>query len=96
VVISIPHRLGKAEAIRRMKNGLTSAQLPFVSIEREAWNGDLLEFSLRAMGQQASGTALVLDHAVRLTIVLPGLLQRFAELASRSLATRTKLLLEKK
>lgn len=48
------------------------------------------------MGQQASGTALVLEDAVRLTIVLPWLLQRFAELAGRVLATPTKLLLEKK
>ena len=96
VVITIPHRLGKAEAIRRMKNGLASANLPFMTIDREAWNGDLLEFSLRAMGQQASGTALVLEDAVRLTIVLPWLLQRFAELGGRGLATRTKLLLEKK
>ena len=96
VVISIPHRLGKAEAIRRMKDGLASANLPFMTIDREDWNGDLLEFSFRAMGQQASGTALVLEDAVRLTIVLPWLLQRFAELAGRGLATRTKLLLEKK
>jgi hypothetical protein len=96
IVITISHRLGKQEAMRRMKNGLASANLPFVTIDREMWNGDLLEFSLRGMGQQASGTALVLEDGVRLTIVLPWLLQRFAELAGGALASRTKLLLEKK
>src|SRR3569623_3553901 len=63
LVITIPHRLTKDEAIRRLKNGLASANLPFLTIEREEWNGDLLEFSLKAMGQQASGTAAVQANA---------------------------------
>ena len=96
LVITIPHRLTKEEALRRMKNGLASANLPFLTIEREEWNGDLLEFSLKGVGQQASGTALVQDNAVQLTLVLPWLLQRFAELAGGALTKRTKLLLEKK
>lgn len=96
VVITIQHRLGKDEAIRRLKSGLASANLPFLTIEREVWNGDLLEFSLTGMGQKASGTALVSDNAVRLELVLPWLLRRFAELAGGALASRTKLLLEKK
>jgi Putative polyhydroxyalkanoic acid system protein (PHA_gran_rgn) len=96
VIITVPHRLGKDEAIRRLRNGLGSANLPLVTIDREVWNGDLLEFSLSGMGQKASGTALVLEDAVRLELVLPWLLQRFAELAGGTLATRTKLLLEKK
>ncbi len=96
VVITIPHRLGKDEAIRRLKSGLASAHLPFVKIDHEIWNDDVLEFSLSAMGHKASGTALVTNNAVRLELVLPWLLQRFAELALGALATRTKLLLEKK
>jgi hypothetical protein len=96
VVITIQHRLGKDEAIRRLKSGLASANLPFVTINRETWNGDLLEFSLTGMGQKASGTALVSEDAVRLELVLPWLLQRFAELATSALASRAKLLLEKK
>ncbi len=96
VIITVPHRLGKDEAIRRLRSGLASANLPFVTIDREVWNGDLLEFSLSAMGQKASGTALVLADGVRLTLVLPWLLQRFAELAGGTLASRTKLLLDKK
>ncbi len=79
-----------------MKSGLASANLTFVTIDLEVWNGDLLAFSLIAMGQKASGTALVLDNGVRLTLVLPWLLRRFAELAGGTPASRTKLLLEKK
>jgi hypothetical protein len=96
VVITIPHRLGKDEAIRRLKSGLASAHLPFVTIDREVWNGDLLEFSLTGMGHKASGSALVMSDSVRLELVLPWLLRRFAELALGGLASRTKLLLEKK
>lgn len=96
VVITIPHRLGKDEAIRRLKTGLVSAHLPFVTIDREVWNDNLLEFSLSGMGHKASGTALVMNHAVRLELILPWLLQRFAELALSALASRTKLLLDKK
>ncbi|HET6388534.1 polyhydroxyalkanoic acid system family protein [Hyphomicrobium sp.] len=96
VVITIHHRLGKDEAIRRLKSGLASANIPFVKVEREHWNGDQLEFGLTGMGQKASGTALVSDDAVRLELILPWLLQRFAELATSALATRAKVLLEKK
>ena len=34
VIITIPHRLGKDEAIRRMRSGLASANLAFVTIDR--------------------------------------------------------------
>lgn len=64
--------------------------------QRVQFGGDTLDFSLRAIGQQATGTALILDDSVRLTIVLPWRLQRFAELAGATLANRTKMLLEKK
>ena len=96
VIITISHSLGKEEAIRRLKAGIASPNLPFVTIDREIWADDLLDFGVTAMGQKASGTALVMDDGVRLTLTLPWLLRRFAEAAGATLASRTKLLLEKK
>ncbi len=96
VIMIIPHSLGKEEAMRRLKSGLATANLPFLTIDREFWNNDLLEFSVSAMGQTASGSALVMSDGVRLTLILPWLLQRFAKLAGGTLASRTKLLLDKK
>ena len=56
LVVSIPHRLGKHEAVRRLKNGLGQARTSFghlMSVDEEVWNGDRLTFRLRALGQAA-------------------------------------------
>ncbi len=58
-VISIPHRLGKDEAVRRLKSGLGSASANYghvFAVEEEIWTGDRLQFRIRALGQVASGT----------------------------------------
>jgi hypothetical protein len=96
VTITISHRLGKDAAIARLKEGLASAKLPMVSIDREVWDGDCLNFGLSGLGQQATGSVLVLDHAVQISLVLPWMLHQVAQLASKALASRAKLLLEKK
>jgi hypothetical protein len=49
VVISIPHRLGRAEARRRLEAGIDQAVAPLgrlVSIDRRVWTGD--QFDCRA------------------------------------------------
>jgi Putative polyhydroxyalkanoic acid system protein (PHA_gran_rgn) len=96
VTISIPHRLGKEAAVARLKEGLASANLPLVSIEHEVWTGDRLDFSLSGMGQKATGSVLVREDSVQISLILPWMLQRIAEIASNALASRAKLLLEKK
>ena len=59
LVVSIPHRLGKQEAARRLKTGLGQARTSFghlMSLDEEVWNGDNLTFRVRALGQSANGT----------------------------------------
>jgi hypothetical protein len=49
VVISIPHRLGKEEAKRRLEAGIVQVVAPLgrlVSINRRAWTGDRLDFAM--------------------------------------------------
>jgi hypothetical protein len=97
LVVSIPHRLGREEALRRLKGGLsrTAASVPVLHVEEERWEGDHMDFRIRALGQFATGQIDVADDHVRLAVVLPWLLQRFAEVAQAAIQKRGQLLLTK-
>lgn len=97
LVVSIPHSLGREEAVRRLRSGLgrAAASLPVMQVEEERWNGDSMNFRIRAMGQIASGQIDVADDHVKVQVVLPWLLQRFAEVAQAAIRKRGQLLLTK-
>ncbi|MBR1088054.1 polyhydroxyalkanoic acid system family protein [Bradyrhizobium manausense] len=97
LVVSIPHRLGREEAVRRLKTGLgrAAASIPVIQVEEERWSGDTMNFRIRAMGQIASGRVDVADDHVKVEVVLPWLLQRFAEMAQTMIRKRGQLLLTK-
>jgi hypothetical protein len=94
LVVSIPHRLGREEARRRLRTGLTRAasSLPVLKVDEEKWNGDHMIFRVRALGQAASGHVDVEDDHVRVEVTLPWLLQRFAEVAQAAIKKRGNLL----
>jgi Putative polyhydroxyalkanoic acid system protein (PHA_gran_rgn) len=98
LVVSIPHRLGREEAARRLKGGLAraAASVPVLSVDEERWEGDRMFFRVRAIGQAASGNIDIADDHVRLEVTLPWLLQRFAEKAQSLIRERGQLLLTKK
>ena len=98
LVVSIPHRLGRDEAVRRLKIGLTRAAstIPVLKVDEERWDGDRMMFRIRALGQAASGHIDVADDHVRLEVTLPWLLQRFAEAAQIAIRNRGNLLLTKR
>ena len=98
LVVSIPHRLGRDEAVRRLKTGLTRAatSIPVLKVDEERWDGDRMMFRVRALGQAASGHIDVADDHVRLEVTLPWLLQRFAEVAQVAIRNRGNLLLTKR
>lgn len=98
LVVSIPHRLGQAEALRRLQGGLTraAAQFPVLQVDEEQWSGERMTFRVRALGQAASGFIDVGEDNVRLEVTLPWLLQKFAQGAQAVIRTRGNLLLEKK
>ncbi|TFV78794.1 polyhydroxyalkanoic acid synthase [Bradyrhizobium frederickii] len=97
LVVSIPHRLGREEAVRRLKTGLSraAASIPVMQVEEERWTGDSMAFRIRALGQIATGQVDVGDDQVRVEVVLPWLLQRFAEMAQATIKKRGQLLLTK-
>ncbi|MEY9123102.1 polyhydroxyalkanoic acid system family protein [Bradyrhizobium yuanmingense] len=97
LVVSIPHRLGREEAVRRLKTGLgrAAASIPVMQVEEERWSGDTMAFRIRALGQVATGQVDVGNDQVRVEVVLPWLLQRFAEMAQATIRKRGQLLLTK-
>ena len=98
LVVSIPHGLGREEAVRRLKAGLTRAAtgIPMLKVDEERWDGNRMIFRIRAMGQAAAGHIDVAEDHVRLEVTLPWLLQRFAEVAQVAIRNRGNLLLTKR
>ena len=99
LVVSIPHRLGKEEAIRRLKSGLGSVQNNFshvFAVQEEVWSGDHLQFRVSALGQAAAGSIHVADNYVRLEVTLPWLLAKLAEKIQPLIRKQGALMLEKK
>jgi hypothetical protein len=99
LIVSIPHRLGKDEAMRRLKTGLGSASASFghvFKIQEEIWTGPHLQYRISALGQVASGSIDVADDYVRLEVFLPWLLAKLAETLQPLIRKEGTLLLEKK
>lgn len=98
LVVTIPHKLGKEEALRRMKPALAkaSSSFPLLEVEEEIWSGERMDFRVRALGQLAAGNVQVGDDNVRLEVTLPWLLHKFAQVVQRTIQGRGRILLEKK
>lgn len=100
VTISIPHDLGRAEARRRMEQGFSQLGRQLgdgaASQFHKHWDGDRLNFSIRAMGQSISGMLDVVDDAVRIELHLPNVLALMGDKIKGRLRKAGQLLLEKK
>jgi hypothetical protein len=99
LVVSIPHRLGKDEAIRRIKTGLAEVRTKYsrlFSVSEETWDQARLQFRISALGQAVSGTIDVAEDSVRLEIFLPWLLAKLAETLQPLIRREGTLMLEKK
>ncbi len=98
LIVSIPHSLGREEAMRRLKAGLSRAatKVPILSVDEERWEDNRMIFRVRALGQAASGNVDVEADHVKVEVTLPFLLQRFAEMVQGAIRERGTLLLMKK
>jgi Putative polyhydroxyalkanoic acid system protein (PHA_gran_rgn) len=99
VVVSIPHRLGKQEALRRIQGGLGRARTDFaayLTVMEETWTGEHLDFRVGVLRQATSGSIDVADDHVRLEVELPWLLAQLAEKAKALIQRQGRLMLEKK
>jgi hypothetical protein len=98
LIVSIPHSLGREEAMRRLKTGMSraAASVPVLSIDEERWDDSRMIFRVHALGQVAAGQIDVEEKFVRLEVTLPWMLQRFAEVAQIAIQKRGQLLLTKR
>ena len=98
VVVTLPHKLGKEEALRRVRPALSkvSDSFPILKVEQEVWADDRMDFRVRAMGQVVAGNIQVGDTQVRLEVTLPWLLHKFAQVVQKTIAAKGQILLEKK
>jgi Putative polyhydroxyalkanoic acid system protein (PHA_gran_rgn) len=99
LIVSIPHRLGQDEATRRVKSGLDTVRSKLtqvMTIEEETWNGNELQFRVRALGQAASGTIDIAEDHARLEVMLPWPLAQIAEKVQRAIQSQGTAMLEKK
>ena len=99
VTIIVAHRLGKDEAVRRLKEGLANANGrlgSMIAIDDENWQGDTVRFRMRAVGQSAAASIEVLEDALRVDVSLPWLLAKAAKRLLPVLREQATLLLEKK
>ena len=97
VVVTIPHKLTKEEAARRLKKGFADVRSfgeKFVVLTDD-WKGDHLDFKASLLGQTTTGTVDVGEHSVRLEVVLPWMLALLANKAKAIMQKQGQLMLEK-
>jgi hypothetical protein len=90
IIVTLPHRLGKAEALRRLQASFSNAQSSGAGlfVFKNQWSGDHLDFSASLLGQSTTETVDVAEDHVRLEVRLPWLLSM--------LANKAKALVEKR
>jgi hypothetical protein len=77
IVVSIPHRYGRPEAVRRVKAAIDAARTRYAAelkIAEENWVDDRLQFRAAVLGQTVSGTIDVTDDDVRVEVILTWLM----------------------
>jgi Putative polyhydroxyalkanoic acid system protein (PHA_gran_rgn) len=99
IVVSIPHRLGRQEAVRRLKSGLQNARTSFAghfTVLEENWTGEHLDLRMAMLGQTTGGKIDVADDHVKIEVELPWLLGMIADKAKGLIQKQGQLMLEKK
>jgi len=99
VTVIVGHRLGKSEAVRRVKEGFARADGhlgSLIAIEQQTWDADTLHFRMRALGQTAAASIAVLEDALKIEVSLPRFLANAAKRLLPVLRKEAALLLERK
>ena len=98
LIVSVPHRLGRQEARRRLDRGIGRLQpelgILFSGLNYH-WQGDTLNFIASAMWQQVTGRIEVLDDAVGVEIDLPWVMRLLRDTIAKRVRGRGIALLAK-
>lgn len=98
LVVSIPHRLGRQEAKRRVDAGVSRLGPELGAVVGGldySWNADTLNFRAAAMWQTITGRIEVLDDAVRVEIDLPWMMRLLGDTITKRVRGRARAMLEK-
>ena len=98
LMVSIPHRLGREEAKRRLDSGISRLRTELGGLLTALdyhWEGDTMSFRAGGFWQAVTGRVMVLDDAVQIEIDLPWLLRLLADTVTKQARKRTLLMLEK-
>ncbi len=98
LTISIPHRLGRQEAKRRLASGMSRIDpelAAFVSAFDYSWDDDRLNFRAEALWQTITGRLEVLEEVVRIEIDLPWMMRLLGETITKRVRGRGIAMLEK-
>ena len=79
MIVDLPHKLGAAEAKRRIGGGIGQLRdhIPGGAEVRSGWDGDRMNLSVQAMGQEVAAKIDVGETVVRLEVQLPAFLAFF-------------------
>jgi hypothetical protein len=96
VTVDVPHKLGLAEARRRVESGIgkPAGWIPGGAMVDHRWDGDVLHFTVAAMGQRIASTLDVRADRVIATVDLPPFLALFADKLRAKLAKEAPKLLD--
>jgi len=98
LLVSIPHRLGRLEARRRLDSGIVRLRPELNALLRGLdyrWEGDTLNFAASAMWQRITGQIEVLDDVVRVEIDLPWIMRLLGDTIAKRVRGRGVALLER-
>jgi hypothetical protein len=98
VVISIPQKLGRQEARRRLDAGISKLKPELGIILRELdyyWQNDTLHFVGMAAWQRITGRIEITDDTMRIEIDLPWVMRLLADTIANRVRSRGIALLEK-
>lgn len=100
ISVNVPHKLGKAEAKRRIQEGFGAIEqsatggLPGLLSFEKRWEGDRLHFQAGGFGQNITARLDVLDDSVQIQVDLPDLLAALADRIRGAVAKETTKALE--
>ena len=96
ISVDLPHRLGAAEAKRRIGDNIGSltSHLPAGAQVRSHWEGDTLKLGIGIMGQEVAAELGVRESLVRVTVLLPPALAFFGKAIEAALRRSAPDLLE--
>lgn len=96
IQVDVPHKLGKAEARRRIAANTDTLRdhIPGGAEVTSEWAGDRLDLAVQALGQSVDAAIEVDETKVRVRVVLPGMLSLFARPIEAALQKKGGMLLE--